>query len=702
MRRSTFFALGTVMVLVAAAIRLNNAFVYPFLRGYDGFAHFGYIWFLAEAGRIPLPSAGWEFFQPPGYYASMAALWNLLSGTDAVLRLRIGTAIIAILGLTQAFVAYAIVRRAFPEKRLVQLLAAGLMLFLPVHLYSAGFIGNENLTAVLSSLSLLALWWTLGGESFYRAAVLGLILGVTMLAKFTGFVVVATAFATIGLKALLQRRIVTGAMLLSVTAAVMLVICGWFYGRNFVLYGHPFQMSRDQLFLSQIESSQIQGKRHLLEYVLFDPVILYRPQWPRGLSLSDPIPWDYSYSALRESIPTGLYANTWFDGYGGFVLPRVTTSEASRRAGQALLTLGMIPTILMLVGIWAGITKLRRSGWDDTIVMMLIATVAMAVVVIQYTLSVTTQSAVKSTYLMPVAVAAAFWFALGFERATATRPRLIAPLTAACALLAVVSSVVFSHQVFIKDPVSSTDLGGAAFQNLYGVIHFAGGDREAARELFEAASRKNLPLAIENLAYLAEEEGHEQEALYRIRWAGYLQKDRLGLATVAEQQRYIEATLADYANIRAILLFRLGETAAALDAVEESLFYAPATVENVYDLGILKLASATRLRLGPARYALLEQARHAFERALGMDPAFGEAIVMSGVERILAGDCATGEPMLRNALLHRPPGYRVYPVETGPGDQNAAGIRRRRHIEILPPSIDPMTTLNLCAAAGGV
>jgi len=201
---------------------------------------------------------------------------------------------------------------------------------------------------------------------------------------------------------------------------------------------------------------------------------------------------------------------------------------------------------------------------------------------------------------------------------------------------------------------------------------------------------------------MAEEEGQEQEALYRIRWATLLQKDRLALASVVEQRRYIEAALADYANIRAILLFRLGETDAALDAVEESLLYAPATVESVYDLGILKLVSATKLRPGPARVALLEQARRAFERAAVMDPAFGEANVMSGVEQILTGDCTTGEPLLREALLHRPDGYRVYPVETGPGDQNAAGIRRRRHIEILPPSIDPMTILNLCAAAGGV
>jgi hypothetical protein len=170
MDRRTFFASGVAITILAACVRLHNALAVFVISGYDAFAHFTYIWFLADTGRVPLANAGWEFFQPPLYYAVMAAIWRSFDGMDPVLRLRVGMVPMAMLGLAQAAVAFAIVRRRFPRDYLVQLLATGLMLFLPMHLYSAGFLGNENLNGALGAVALLLAVRTVERATVARAA----------------------------------------------------------------------------------------------------------------------------------------------------------------------------------------------------------------------------------------------------------------------------------------------------------------------------------------------------------------------------------------------------------------------------------------------------------------------------------------------------------------------------------------------------
>ena len=66
MKRAAFIAVAAVMVVVGLAVRVNNVAVFPSLRGYDGFGHFTYIWYMAENWRVPLSTAGWSFFHPRG------------------------------------------------------------------------------------------------------------------------------------------------------------------------------------------------------------------------------------------------------------------------------------------------------------------------------------------------------------------------------------------------------------------------------------------------------------------------------------------------------------------------------------------------------------------------------------------------------------------------------------------------------------
>lgn len=698
MSRGAFWLIATLMLAVGAAVRINNVAVFPTLRAYDGFSHFSYIWFMAEHWRVPLSTAGWEFFQPPLYYALMAGIWDVLAPADPVLRLRIGTLVIATLGLSLAVVSYLIVRRYFPGNRLIHLLAPGLMLFLPVHLYTAGFLGNENLTAILCAWSLLALLWVLRRPTAPRAAVLGLVLGLAMLTKFTGLVAVAGAFGTIGLRAIVHRDWRGEARIAAIAGLVMLVVCGWYYARNVQRYGTPFKMSRETFMLQRYEHIQNAGRRGILEYVLFDPMILRRPEWPRGVPpWGDRVP-GVPYSALRESVLTGLYANAWFEGYGGWVFPKVTQDEGVRRSGQLLLTLGLVPSLLMLVGIWRAVVRLWRGGWDDTLVAMLLTFGAMIAILVQGTRAVPIHAAVKATYLMPVSVVFSFWLALGAEWLGTHRRRWLKPAMAACAVLALASSIVFLQGRVIARWWLEEWRESSLWQNVYGVVYYAGGDTTRARELFERAAEENHHLGYENLSVLALESNRPLEALHYLRNAARIQPMQ-SLGTPADQALFNKLTRAEYLNTMAVIYHRLGWHEAAMAAAQEAVASDRTMPEASYDLAVLKLTSAVT-RPGPAdatwRAAFMMQSRALLFSAIVNDPGFQEARALAGTVEVLDGNCEGAVTTIREALGPHPDEYRRYPVITGVGDLLASAVRRRRHITDLPDALRPDLQIERC------
>ena len=691
------------MTVVAAAVRLNNALAFPVLGGYDAFAHFTYIWFVAVTGSVPLANQGWEFFQPPLYYELMAALWRAADGLDAETRLRIGTAIVAIAGLVPAAVTYVIVAWRYPAERTVQLLASGSMLFLPMHLYSAGFVGNENLTAVLGSLALLALVWTLREPTTARAATLGVALGLAMLAKFTAIVVVGAAVATVTLRGFFVRRdIADTAGELAVVVVAMLAVCGGYYGRNVITFGTPFPLSRDELFLARVEDSQLQARRAPLEYVLFDPGIVYRPQWPRGLSLNSPRPPGSAYSAMRESIPTGIYANTWFDGFGGVVLAPVTHSEASRRSGQLLLLLALVPTAIMLFGIAVSVRSLWRDGWDDTMVAMLATLVLMEAVLVVGTQSVPTQAAVKATYLMLAGPAFAFMFAVGLAWiARRSRPALGA-VAALSAVLAAASTVVFAYGRVLPTEWSDEGLTNSTVQNMYGVLHYAAGDREESGRRFRAAAERGHHLGYENLGVLAFERGDRDAARWFLH-AAALRQPRQTRGTREQREQAIRTTQAEYLNTLAVIEAADGRYDAALEMLARSRRYDESIPESAYNSAAIRLIQSRASARASAeddagrRRDLARRAAEDLETSTRLDPGFEDARRLHAVALALAGDCDAAF-----ALLSQDPAVRTgraYPVETGPGDLNAAGLVRRRTIE-LPEDLSVTRRLEDCRTDG--
>lgn len=671
-----------LMAVVSLAVRLHNVAGFPGLRAPDGMGHFTYIWHLASTGTIPLATQGWSFFHPPLYYAWMAGVWNLLADVEPALRLKLATAPIAAASLSHALVAWAMVRRRFQADPVLATAAAGFLLFLPVQLYTASYIGNESLHAVLCSLSLLATLRFLDAPSLSRALALGLLLGLGMLTKFTALAFVAAAFASIALHMVFRggnRRMFACA---SLAGMVALSTCGWFYARNVEIYGDPFQMSRDTLDVRRVENLQSQGRRNLAEYLLFDPVVIIRPQWPRGIPITqDTAPYTGEHDAVREAVWTGLYANTFFDAVGGQVLPLVTEDEQARRSGQVLLSLALLPTALVLAGLLATLARLARRGWNDTDGPAVVFFVAALSLFAYGVWAVPMHAAVKATYLLSASSLFGYWLACGLAVVSRHAARLRPVALAGCALLALASVVVFTQGAFVcRDFVAKT-WKGASSQNLAGVVAYAGGDLGGARRHFERAAAAGLHLAQENLSALARHEGRQLENLYRLRLAALLQKGT-GVGAPRDRLLHDRRTQAEYANSVGVAYYELGWLGEAEDSMRRAFALDPAIPETSYDLGILHLTRALDAGQPQRARELRTQAADAFTRAARLDPGFTAARRLSSLMR---NDECPGPDAGPARRCWTP--ERAYPVETTTGDLHACAVQRRRHIKRFRPAL---------------
>lgn len=682
------------MVALAAAVRLSNAFTYHLLQGYDGFGHFTYIWYVAQTWRVPLSTSGWSFFHPPLYYFVMALIWKALSGIDPFVRLHIGMAFMGLLSLIHAWVCYVIVRRYFPGDRLIHLLAVGLMLFVPVHLYGAAFIGNEGLGAVFCSVSILALLAALERPSASRGAVLGLCLGLAMLTKFTGLVVVVGAFGALILQSALRRTARAGVQTVGACAFVMLAVCGWYYARNIALYGTPFKLSRDEFMVRLVENVQSKGKRTLLEYITFDPLILAHPEFPRTVPLYGPIPAGTERGPIPESVWTGIYANAWFDGFGGWAVRPIARSRGSLIAGRVLLSLGLLPTFLIVWGGMTAMIRLWRRGWDDTLVAMLFISGAMLATFIQGTQAVPTHAALKATYFMPMTVVFSFWFAHGLK--SLGKSRILALLVAAeGAALAGVSVLMFTQGLILDGPIDPR-FGLEGWENLDGTIYYAGGDRVTARRLFASSARKHYHPALENLAALDYEEGRLPQAIQSLDEANRVLGSQV-YGFKIDVQREVNMTRAEYLNSEAVIFHAMGALDKALAAARSAVSVKPDFPEPYYNLGVLELLQAIDHDAtdAEAKRKLVQEASEHLAAAVQLDSGFVPAAGALGVSQALLGDCRTAAPRLKWAL-HPPPGTRrEFPVETGRGDTSVS-IGRRKLIAQLPEELQPDHHLRLC------
>lgn len=451
--------------------------------------------------------------------------------------------------------------------------------------------------------------------------------------------------------------------------------------------------------MSKTPKRRATGNRTFLEYISFDPLIVAHPRFPRGVPLYGTMPAGAQRGPIRESVWTGIYANAWFDGFGGWALPSIDRSRGALIAGRILLCLGLAPTLLILWGTTTAVTRMWRGGWDDTLIAMLFISGAMVATFIHGTLAVTTHFALKATYFMPMTVAFGFWFALGLKSLGNWKPTLLRLVAIEGTVLAGVTVLVFTQGLML-DGRGGSGSGRSVWmwENLDGVVYYASGDRITARRLFSSSARSHWYVASENLASLDFEEGRLQQAIPLLDEAARLNRRQVS-GLPADVEHEINLTQAEYLNSEAVIFHAMGALAKALTAATSAVTLKPDFPEPYYNLGVLQLLWASDHDAAEndpeTKRQLIREASAHLAVAAHMDPGFVRAAGALGVSQSLLGDCRAAVPRLKWALQPPPGTRREFPVETGRGDTSMS-IGRRKVIAQLPRELQPDYQLGLC------
>jgi tetratricopeptide (TPR) repeat protein len=323
--------------------------------GFDSQAHLEYVRTVLEQHHLPLADEGWEMYQPPLYYMLAAGLLRLAGHTtvdpSAVVWLRgLGWAA----GLLQCASLLAGLRLVFADR--LRPLLAGLCLaaFLPVQLYMFQYVSNEGLHAALSTC---ALWLALrilrrGDTSLRPHLLLGAVLGLALLAKFSALVVCALVVAilagrlwTQGVREPRAYARTTGALLLAA-----FLVCGWHYARVTWRFGKPLVGNWDRAT----------GFAWWMDPGYATAGTFFR----FGRSLTAPL-----LSAFH-GLPDAIYSTLWGDGLLGgasFLAVRPPWNYGLMAAGYLL---ALLPTLALLTGLAVAAVRLVRAPRSEDVLLL--------------------------------------------------------------------------------------------------------------------------------------------------------------------------------------------------------------------------------------------------------------------------------------------------------------------------------------------
>lgn len=500
------FGAWLVSALVWVALFTNNRTL-DGLWGFDAAGHYDYISAIVK-GRLPLANEGFQMYQPPLYYALAAGLMKLGGETlitqESIELVRWLGCVAAL--LQSAFLLLAL-RELLPERPGLVLCAFAFGTCLPVQLYLAHFVTNENWVAALSSG---ALWWTIrmlrrGASRAWEHAVLGGFLGFAMLAKFSALVPLGLCLLVLfGQRWLAGQRAPGQTLrLFATTVAVVLAVCGWHYVRVAAHFGgNPFVGNWD--VASRYAWWQDPGYRVFEHYARF------------GLALERPL------QSAVASIPDALYSTLWGDGMigsSGFAHVTPPWDLELMAAGYAI-ALG--PCAALLVGaLLAGVDFVRQPRSERLLVITVLG--ATLFLLLSLTLRLPYYAQAKAFYGLSALVPLAFCFALGFD-ALALRVRALAPVgvvwLAGWALVALVTFFASAERL-AEDPSRAKELRDPGGWLAQARLATSRGDRDQAID----ALRRALELDPDQnrlgpvLAGLLRETGRRDEALRAVRAA---------------------------------------------------------------------------------------------------------------------------------------------------------------------------------------
>lgn len=262
---------GILIIYLALAVGFSSG---PIFEGPDEIDHYGYGYYLLHHRKLPnpyeLPKG--EYHQPPLYYSIVAPIVGLAGDADpepyreranpffghlfGVLgndnknvylherqerfpyqdnnlarTVHITRLVSVTMGLCTVIASYTTYSALWPDRPDRRLLGTAMVAFMPQFVYLSGYITNDILLVLLATLTLLlTVQQICSGPTWQKSLLLGLVLGAAQLVKVNAAVLVVP----VGLAIILDRRLWRYA---PVIAGAALIVSGWWFARNILLYG---------------------------------------------------------------------------------------------------------------------------------------------------------------------------------------------------------------------------------------------------------------------------------------------------------------------------------------------------------------------------------------------------------------------------------------------------------------------------------
>lgn len=275
--------LSIVVVIAFLVVAAIYSVITPIFEAPDEIQHYFYVKYLADERVLPvLTMPAEEAFQqegsqPPLYYllGALATFWidtndalsllrpnpyanvgvplalgnkNVVIHTaqeafpfrGAVLAIHLVRFLSVLLGAVTVLSTYLLTREIFPQDKALALGAASINAFIPQFLFISGAVNNDGAVAAASSVVLLLVVRLMKAEpNWKRYLRLGLVLGAAALTKLSGLGLVVVALAGLLIVAMKRRSprvLIEGGAIILLS---VLLIAGWWYLRNWSLYGDP-------------------------------------------------------------------------------------------------------------------------------------------------------------------------------------------------------------------------------------------------------------------------------------------------------------------------------------------------------------------------------------------------------------------------------------------------------------------------------
>ncbi|PIP65153.1 hypothetical protein COU77_00995 [Candidatus Peregrinibacteria bacterium CG10_big_fil_rev_8_21_14_0_10_49_16] len=324
-----------ILILLIGGILLRVLYVSATphtVRGHDTEGHIDYINHIQNEMRIPHPSDGWEFYQPPAYYA-LGALWQGLtellpfplpySHPQQTLSLLLAIFTFCL------FVGIGIL--LFPTKReyISRTLFIATCATFPGIVFFSARINNDTLSLLLNTLALFFLLRFWNTHTWRVWLLLCIVLGVSLLTKTTAALMIGTVFFCLLLVPRLTRR---KRFLFAIAGGtLLLLLAGWFHiPRTLQTYHTKTTLVGNIRNLN----SALRLENDLENYTIFHPAKI----------LEHPFNNPWHDDARRQYFWEYFYRSAFFGEFRFNVSPFVL---------ENMLALGMVLLLFLPVGLFS-------------------------------------------------------------------------------------------------------------------------------------------------------------------------------------------------------------------------------------------------------------------------------------------------------------------------------------------------------------